>query len=173
MLSNKSRQGNEEDYAGSWWSGFCWGVRVSGLILHAAGSPLSPSTKRLLGLRYFGGQCRTAWCKEASEAGFQCLDVAGGRQRGEGHREGQRQGWRGSRRGQRRQTSGITFPLSRVFPSEQFWDFPGGPVVKTSSSNAGGAGSIPGWVAKIPYASQPKTQQRLNRSNIVTNSVKT
>ena len=29
-------------------------------------------------------------------------------------------------------------------------DFPGGPVVKTSPSNAGGAGSIPGQGAEIP-----------------------
>ena len=36
------------------------------------------------------------------------------------------------------------------------WDFPGGPVVKTLPSNAGGEGSIPGWGAKIPHASQPK-----------------
>ena len=35
-------------------------------------------------------------------------------------------------------------------------DFPGGPVVKTSPSNAGGAGSIPGWGAKIPHVSGPK-----------------
>ena len=28
------------------------------------------------------------------------------------------------------------------------WDFPGSPVVKTSPSNAGGVGSIPGWAAK-------------------------
>ena len=39
-----------------------------------------------------------------------------------------------------------------------YWDFPGGPVVKTSPSNAGGAGSIPGPRAKIPRASQPKNQ---------------
>ena len=32
------------------------------------------------------------------------------------------------------------------------WDFPGGPVVKTSRSNAGGAGSIPGQGAKILHA---------------------
>ena len=32
-------------------------------------------------------------------------------------------------------------------------DFPGGPVDKTSSTNAGGAGSIPRWGAKIPHAS--------------------
>ena len=34
-------------------------------------------------------------------------------------------------------------------------DFPGSPVVKTLPSNAGGVGSIPGWGAKIPHASQP------------------
>ena len=32
-------------------------------------------------------------------------------------------------------------------------DFPGGPVVKTLSSNAGGAGSIPSRGGNIPYAS--------------------
>ena len=37
-------------------------------------------------------------------------------------------------------------------------DIPGSPVVKTSPSNAGGAGSIPGRGAKIPRASQPKNQ---------------
>ena len=31
-------------------------------------------------------------------------------------------------------------------------------MVKTSPSNAGGVGSIPGWGAKIPHASQPKNQ---------------
>ena len=31
-------------------------------------------------------------------------------------------------------------------------------MVKTSPSNAGGTGSIPGQGAKIPYASQPKNQ---------------
>ena len=35
-------------------------------------------------------------------------------------------------------------------------DFPGSPVVTTSRSNAGGAGSIPGRGAKMPHASQPK-----------------
>ena len=38
------------------------------------------------------------------------------------------------------------------------WEFPGGPVVKTLPSNAGGEGSIPGRGAKIPRASQPKNQ---------------
>ena len=37
-------------------------------------------------------------------------------------------------------------------------DFPGGPVVKTSPSNAGGVGSIPGRGAKIPHALRPKNQ---------------
>ena len=37
-------------------------------------------------------------------------------------------------------------------------DFSGGPVVKTSPSNAGGAGSIPGQGAKIPHVLQPKNQ---------------
>ena len=39
-------------------------------------------------------------------------------------------------------------------------DFPGGPVVKTLSSDAGGTGPIPGWGAKIPHASWPKNQNR-------------
>ena len=32
-------------------------------------------------------------------------------------------------------------------------DLPGGSVVKTSPSKAGGVGSIPGWGTKIPHAS--------------------
>ena len=42
------------------------------------------------------------------------------------------------------------------FPSVGY--FPGGPAVKTSPSNAGSTGSIPGWGAKIPHASWPKYQ---------------
>ena len=41
---------------------------------------------------------------------------------------------------------------------EDYWDFPGGPVVKTLLSSAGGVGSIPSQGAKIPHASQPKHQ---------------
>ena len=52
-------------------------------------------------------------------------------------------------------TGNITWELVR---NTESWDFPGGPVVKTSPSNAGGAGSIPGWGAKIPHASWPKNQ---------------
>ena len=36
--------------------------------------------------------------------------------------------------------------------------FPGGPVVKTWPSNAGGAGPTPSWGAKISYALYPKKQ---------------
>ena len=39
------------------------------------------------------------------------------------------------------------------------WDFPGGPVVKTSLSNAGGVVLIPCQGAKIPHASWPKTKK--------------
>ena len=38
------------------------------------------------------------------------------------------------------------------------WVFPGGSVVKTSPSNAGGAGLIPGQGVKILHDSQPKKQ---------------
>ena len=37
-------------------------------------------------------------------------------------------------------------------------DFPGSPVVKTSPSNAEGAGLIAGWGTGIPHASRPKSQ---------------
>ena len=37
-------------------------------------------------------------------------------------------------------------------------DFPGGPVVETVPSSAGGAASIPGQGAKIPHALWPKIQ---------------
>ena len=39
-----------------------------------------------------------------------------------------------------------------------YWDFSDSPVVKTSPSNTGGAGSIPGWGPKIPHAFRPKNQ---------------
>ena len=50
-------------------------------------------------------------------------------------------------------------------------DFPCGPVVKTSLSNAGGAGSIPGQGDTIPHVSWPKNQDINNSSSIVTNSI--
>ena len=39
------------------------------------------------------------------------------------------------------------------------WDFPGGPVVKTLPSSAGGEGSITGQGAKIPHALGPINQK--------------
>ena len=51
--------------------------------------------------------------------------------------------------------------VTRIFFSSlkyEKWDLPGGPMDKTSTSNAGGAGLIPGRGAKIPHASQPKNQ---------------
>ena len=50
-------------------------------------------------------------------------------------------------------------------------DFPGGPVVKTSASNAEGAGLMPGQGGKIPPCSVAKKKKP--RSNIVTSSMKT
>ena len=38
-------------------------------------------------------------------------------------------------------------------------DFPGGPVVKTLPSSAGGAGLIPGQGARVPHASWPKKKK--------------
>ena len=38
-------------------------------------------------------------------------------------------------------------------------DSPGSPVVKTSPSNAGDEGSIPGQGGKVPHASWPKNRQ--------------
>ena len=37
-------------------------------------------------------------------------------------------------------------------------DFPGGPVVETLPSSAGGVDLIPGQGAKVPHASRPKNQ---------------
>ena len=38
------------------------------------------------------------------------------------------------------------------------WDFPGGPVFKTSPSNAEGVGSIPGWElgSRVPHSQKTK-----------------
>ena len=50
--------------------------------------------------------------------------------------------------------------------------FPGGPLIKTLSSNAARPGLIPSWGARIPHASQPKkkkTQKPQNRNNFVKN----
>ena len=39
-------------------------------------------------------------------------------------------------------------------------DFPGCPIVKTSPSDAGGAGLVPGWEAETPHASQQKKKKK-------------
>ena len=49
------------------------------------------------------------------------------------------------------------FYLSSSFKT-QIRDFPGGPVVKTSPSNAEGVGLIPGWAPKIPHDLWPQNE---------------
>ena len=61
---------------------------------------------------------------------------------------------------------------SQIHEKEMDWDFPGGPVVKTSPSKAGSAGSIPGQGTKIPPALRPKNQN-IKQSNIVKILIKT
>ena len=46
------------------------------------------------------------------------------------------------------------FSLTQHCKATIFQDFPGGPVVKTPPSNAGGANLIPGQGTKIPYAAR-------------------
>ena len=53
---------------------------------------------------------------------------------------------------------GVTKSQTRLSDWSNLKDFSGQPVVKTLPSNAGGTGSIPGGRAKVPYASQTKTQ---------------
>ena len=67
----------------------------------------------------------------------------------------------------------LSCTLYKIVKKAKFRDFPGGPVVKTSPSNAGGVGSIPGQGAKIPHASGLKSENIQNKSNIVTNSMRT
>ena len=55
----------------------------------------------------------------------------------------------------------VTMPIQRITKNlfkNEYRDLPGGPVVKTSPSSAGGVGLVPGQRAKIPHASQPKQQ---------------
>ena len=52
----------------------------------------------------------------------------------------------------------LFFTQHSYFKINLCWDFLDGPVVKTSPSNVGGAGLIPGWGAKIAHASGPKNQ---------------
>ena len=52
-------------------------------------------------------------------------------------------------------------------------NFPGAPVAKTSPSNAGGTGLIPGWGARIPHASWQKKNKTMDRNNVVADLIKT
>ena len=42
-------------------------------------------------------------------------------------------------------------------------DFPGCPIVKTSPSDAEGEGSVAGWGAETPHASQPKKPKHIKQ----------
>ena len=48
----------------------------------------------------------------------------------------------------------------RIIVIKIFRDFPGGPVVKTSPSNAGGAGSIPGGELRSTWLTAKKPKHR-------------
>ena len=39
-----------------------------------------------------------------------------------------------------------------MLKKKNFWDFPGGPVLKNPPYNVGDAGSVPGQGTKIPHA---------------------
>ena len=53
----------------------------------------------------------------------------------------------------------LVFKVKKILSSyKELRDFSGGPVVKTSPSNAGGMGSAPGRRIKIPCVSWPKNQ---------------
>ena len=53
------------------------------------------------------------------------------------------------------------------------WDFPGHLSVKTSPSSAGGVSSISGWAPKITCGLRQKKKKKKERSNIVTDSIRT
>ena len=64
----------------------------------------------------------------------------------------------------------------KVAQDETCGVFPGGPGVKTSPSNAESAALIPGQGTKILQPcgqKKKKTQNIKNRSNVITNSIKT
>ena len=57
--------------------------------------------------------------------------------------------------------------IIKMLINYNFKDFSGDPVVKTSPSNIGGAGSIPDQGAKTPHTSRAENQ---NRNTVVTHS---
>ena len=51
---------------------------------------------------------------------------------------------------------------------KRYREFPGSPLVKTSPSNAGGAGQIPGWGSHMPWGKKKqniKQNQCCNKFN--------
>ena len=64
--------------------------------------------------------------------------------------------WKGSSGAMHLQSAGTHKGGTRTL----LGNFPGGPVARTSPSNAEGVGSIPGQGTKTPHASQPKNQKR-------------
>ena len=60
--------------------------------------------------------------------------------------------------------------INRGMDTEELGNFLGGSMIETSS-NVECVHLIPDQGTKIPHASQPKTQNINNRSNIVTNSI--
>jgi len=55
--------------------------------------------------------------------------------------------------------------LSHMPLESDFWDFPGGPMVKTLPSNAYGVGSIPGQGTRILHALWLQKQKTKNKKN--------
>ena len=67
----------------------------------------------------------------------------------------------------------ISLGLQKIFKKKkrEREKLPGGPVVKTSPANAGGAGSVSGQGAKIPHALKPKSQN-IKQNQYCTDSMK-
>ena len=67
----------------------------------------------------------------------------------------------------------MPFGLSGALLKHETREFPDGPVVKTSSSNAGGSDSITDQEAKVPHASWLKNQNMKQQKEHCTHSIKT
>ena len=62
--------------------------------------------------------------------------------------------------------SPLIYFLFKKKKNKTFRNFPGGPEIKTSPSNAGGAGSIPGQRVKIPLVLGPKKKNQKTKHKI-------
>ena len=56
--------------------------------------------------------------------------------------------------------------MSPLIRNKRGWDFPGGPVVKNPSCNAGDAGSTPGLGTKIPHATKQLSPRATARESM-------